>query len=125
LAIGGGYKRTFENTLGEVGVLCALDAKALSKKAPEVAGKIAAAWMGDRFQAYENKDKETCAVWLTAWESEDAAKEFEVAGKEIMKGEWSTTADSFCERRGKRVLLVLGAPKKRSKPIIEATLGTK
>jgi hypothetical protein len=124
-ALGSGFKRTFENTFGEVGVRCILEARALTKKLPEVAARIAATWTGDRFQAYETKERETCALWVTAWETEDAAKEFEVAGKEILKGETSSTRDSFVERRGKRVLLVLGAPRKRTKEIVEGALGAK
>ena len=67
----------------------------------------------------------TCTVWVTSWETDDAAKEFEVAGKEILKAEWSTTTDSFCERREKRVLIVTNAPRKKQKPLVEALFGAK
>lgn len=125
LVLGSGFKRTFENTFGEVGVRCVLEARARTKGVPEAAAKVAAGWAGDRFQAYETAQRETCALWTTAWGSEDAAKEFEVAAKEILRGETSSTRDSFVERREKKVLLVLGAPRKKAKALVEATLGEK
>ncbi len=123
VVIGSGFKRTFENTFGEMGTACILEARARTKGVPEAAAKIAATWQGDRFQAYETSEHETCAIWVTSWETKEAAAEFEVAGKEILKGETASTRDSFVERRDRRVLLVLGAPRKRTKALIEATLG--
>jgi hypothetical protein len=125
IVIGGGFKRTFENTFGEPGVACVLEARALSKKVPEVAAKIAETWTGDRFQAYETKSTETCAIWVTAWETDAAAKEFEAAGKEILKTEISGTRDSFVERQGNRVLLALAVPRGRARGILDAALPPK
>jgi hypothetical protein len=124
-AIGGGFKRTVENTLGEPGVACVLEARALSRKIPETAARIAARWAGDRFQAYENAAGETSAVWLTSWEDEAAATDFEAGCKEMLKSESGTTTISFVERRGPRVLLVLGAPRRKMKALIQATLDKK
>lgn len=89
-----------ENTLGEFNVTLLLRARGASKA---VAAKAAAGWDGDRFKGYQTKDGRTVIVWLSTWDSEQEAQEFEAAYRKVLP------ADRHLERRGSEVLLVDGA----------------
>lgn len=100
-ALGEGVKELYENTLGEFNVSLLLRARGVSKSA---AAKAAAGWDGDRFKAYETKDGRTVVVWLSTWDSEAEAAEFEAAYRKVLP-----QGDRHLERRGTEVLLVDGA----------------
>ncbi len=98
--LGEGAEELYENTLGEFNVTLLLRARGAPKAA---AAKAAAGWDGDRFKAYGTKDGRTVVVWLSTWDSEQEAAEFEAAYRKVLP------ADRHLERRGTEVLLVDGA----------------
>lgn len=93
----------YGNTLGEFNVQVLLRALGLPKAQ---AAKAAAGWDGDRFQGYETKDGRVVVVWLTTWDSEAEAKEFEGLYAPALK---KFSPQAHLERRGAEVLLVDGA----------------
>lgn len=92
----------YENTLGEFNVVLLLRALGANKAA---AAKAAAGWDGDRFEGFETEDGRVVLVWLTTWDSEAEAQEFEAAYRKAL----GATAQRHLERRGSEVLLVGGA----------------
>lgn len=98
----GEVKELYENTLGEFNVVLLLRALGANKA---VAAKAAAGWDGDRFKGFETQDGRVVLVWLTTWDSEAEAQEFEAAYKKAL----GATALRHLERRGSEVLLVGGA----------------
>ncbi len=96
-------KELYKNTLGEFNVSILLRELGVARGA---AAKGAAGWDGDTFAGYESKDGRTVLIWLSTWDSEDEAAEFEklYAGA-LAKNRPNATL----ERRGKEVLLIDGA----------------
>jgi hypothetical protein len=103
-AFGEGAKveELYENTLGEFNVVLLLRALGANKAA---AAKAAAGWDGDRFEGFETEDGRVVLVWLTTWDSEAEAQEFEAAYRKAL----GATPARHLERRGVEVLLVGGA----------------
>jgi hypothetical protein len=91
-----GWTRVFEDTFGE------LDVRVLAGRVfdPLRAGAIAAGWGGDRVRGLARGD-ELVLVWLSAWDSEADAIEFTEALPSLLP-------DATVERRGTRVLMLLG-----------------
>lgn len=100
--LGEGAEELRKNTLGEFNVTLLL--RALGVKKPEAA-KAAAGWDGDRYEAYETKDGRVVLLWVTTWDSEAEATEFEAIYRKALKA----APDRHLERRGTEVLLVDGA----------------
>lgn len=98
--LGEGAVELYENTMGEFNVTLLLRALGASKAA---AAKAAAGWDGDRFKSYETKDGRVVIAWLSTWDSEQEAQEFEAAYRKVLP------ADRHLERRGTEVLLVDGS----------------
>ena len=104
VAIGGteelerqGWTRVFEDTFGE------LDVRVLAGRVfdPLRAGSIAAGWGGDRVRALARGDA-LVIVWLSAWDTETDAIELADALPSLFP-------EAAVERRGTRVLMLLGA----------------
>jgi hypothetical protein len=82
-ALGEGAEELYENTLGEFNVVLLLRALGLPKAE---AARAAAGWDGDRFKGYETKDGRVVVVWLSTWDSEAEAREFEAAYTKAARG---------------------------------------
>ena len=91
-----GFTLVLADTLGELGVRTLA-----SRYLPaQDAARVAAGWGGDRLAAFA-RGQETVIVWLTAWDTEADAMEFADALRVIQP-------DASVERRGTRVLVLLG-----------------
>ena len=91
-----GFTLVLADTLGELGVRTLA-----SRYLPaQDAARVAEGWGGDRLAAFA-RGQETVIVWLTAWDSEGDAIEFADALRAI-------EPDASVERRGARVLVLLG-----------------
>lgn len=96
-------KELWANTLGEFSLSLVLRGLDVPKGK---AAKAAAGWDGDRFAGYETEDGRVVVVWLTLWDSEREAAEFEqVYGAALAQARPEATL----ERRGNQVLMVHGA----------------
>jgi len=91
-----GWTRVFEDTFGE------LDVRVFAGRVfePVRAGAIAAGWGGDRVRALTRGDA-LVIVWLSAWDTEADAIELADALPSLLP-------DATVERRGSRVLMLLG-----------------
>jgi hypothetical protein len=112
----GEWERAEEATLGELTI------RILAERFVDRtrAAAIAAGWDGDRMMALAHGN-ELALVWLTAWDSEDDAKEFAAAWTAIVASRRPGTAATrgdvvelvgadpyFVERRGTKVLSIEG-----------------
>jgi hypothetical protein len=91
-----GWKRTLDDTVGELGVRVL----AHGKMPPERAESIAEGWGGDRLRALARGD-DLVLVWMTAWDTVDDAEEFASALPTVTDG-------ALVERRDDRVVALLG-----------------
>jgi hypothetical protein len=108
-----------ENTLGALSVRILLAGFLDASRAEHVAS----GWDGDRFVAY-GKDQQLHLYWVSIWDSEDAAREFFSAEREVLKSKFAnSTAKAeedrviaagdepyWLERRGDKVVLAIGVP---------------
>lgn len=101
-ALGDDTEELYENTLGEFNVTLLLRALGLSKAE---SARAAAGWDGDRLKGYETEDGRVVVVWLSTWDSEEEAREFEAAYLKASRG----ARERRVERRGVEVLLIDGA----------------
>lgn len=124
----GSWDSVDENTLGEFGTLLVLS----QGNDAEAASKAAAGWGGDRWQIYRSKGGALGLAWLSAWDTEDDAKEFVGAAAkwlekrhggsgliptdEMLVGKDQGTG-FFVERKGDRVLLCDGFPPELRDPL--------
>jgi len=113
------WKLIEENTIGALTVRILFEAFL----DPERAVQVASGWDGDRFIAYEKGDA-LHIIWVSAWDGEAAAREFFAAEREVLAHKFpqstvhaegqriSATGPEpyFLERRGDKVLVVLGIP---------------
>ena len=88
--LGRGWKRSFDDTMGEHGILAMLDeylfekggepedplAGLLNAGGPTPGEKGAAGWGGDRYSLFEREGGWTALAWHTAWDTEKDAAEF-------------------------------------------------
>jgi hypothetical protein len=93
----------YTNTMGEFNVSVLLRALGVAKGK---AAKAAAGWDGDRFIGHETKDGRVVVVWLSTWDSEQEAAEFEATYRPALL---KKSPGAHLERRGSEVLLVLGS----------------
>jgi hypothetical protein len=91
-----GWKRTLDDTVGELGVRVLGAGRMPSERAEA----IAAGWGGDRLRALA-RGNDLILVWMTAWDSVDDAQEFASALPAVTDG-------ARVERRDDRVLVLLG-----------------
>lgn len=92
--LGGGWQRTFEQTMGEL----VIQVLVAGGEEPDVAipglpvdwprAEVAAGWGGDRLNMYETADGGWAIAWQTAWDTQADADEFRVRLAEL-----STTFD--------------------------------
>ncbi|TMA58776.1 MAG: hypothetical protein E6J75_04575 [Deltaproteobacteria bacterium] len=93
-----GWHRILEDTLGEL-TLRILVRRALTQ---DRAVAVADGWGGDRLRALARGD-DLVLVWMTAWDTRADATEFFEAMPDVLPG-------TRVERRGERVLVLLGPP---------------
>ncbi|HLK11790.1 MAG TPA: hypothetical protein VKW76_10450 [Candidatus Binatia bacterium] len=91
-----GWKRVYEDTLGELDVRTL----AFGRLPGAVAARVADGWGGDRLRALARGD-DLVLVWMTAWDSLADAGEFADAMPHVLP-------DARIERRQDRVLMLLG-----------------
>jgi hypothetical protein len=92
-----GFTQTLSDTLGEA-VIRIYASAVLS---PAEAARVADGWDGDRLVAFTRGD-DLVVAWMTLWDTTTDAIEFAGAVPSIAPG-------AFVERRGTRVLVLLGA----------------
>ncbi len=94
---GAGWKRTVEDTLGELGV------RILGERLRDDARarRVADGWGGDRLRALA-RDGTLVVVWMTAWDADADAAEFADAAPAMIPA-------ARVDRRGTHVLVLLGA----------------
>jgi hypothetical protein len=93
-----GWKRTLDDTVGELGVRVL----GAGKLPPERAESVAEGWGGDRLRVLARGD-DLVLVWMTAWDTLDDAAQFATALPTLTDG-------ALIERRDDRVLALLGPP---------------
>jgi len=101
--LGEGAEELYANTFGEFNVSVLLRALGVSKGE---AAQAAAGWDGDSFYGYQTADGRVVVVWLTTWDSEAEAEEFERTYRPVLE---QMRPDDHLERRGTEVLLVHGS----------------
>ena len=127
--LGPGWKRIDYDVNGEWSYYLILDQ---FLNAPAESKRAAAGWAGDRYEVFEgSKPGDVCIAQLTAWDTEDDAKEFfdaytkrtwrrysdaraveisSIAGQGERHG-WQTSEGGVTlELRGSRVLILEGIP---------------
>ena len=103
----GDWQLIGNNTLGEFGTRFVLgqgmgvyDAYALAE-----------GWNGDRYQVYERgTNGPTALVWVTAWETDPQATEFEAAYKKVVEKRAATPAPSLRVHRDGKHVTILQSP---------------
>jgi hypothetical protein len=106
-----------------VGTLGELDTEVLLSRCVDraTAARAAAGWAGDRYAVFTGPDKRLGVVWVSAWDTEEDAKEltdaldarpdcFRENGLGSGRGDYAITAEHTVERRGKLVAFVRGLP---------------
>ncbi|MBI3723074.1 hypothetical protein HY251_03840 [bacterium] len=116
--LGDGWKRSIEDCLGELGAASAL-AEAGAKD--REVNRATRGWRGDRFQAYEKDEKSTVTVWLSTWDREKDATEFETVWNKVRE-EKKGEPESLVFRKDKDVVLVEGAPEGKAQALADAAL---
>jgi len=106
-----GWTKTTEAQLGELTIRTLLRG-ALKKE--ERAAQAAAGWGGDRFAVYE-KDGQRLLAWLTEWDTDADAREFQGAAKGLGRG-WAV------QRTGRRVVVIRGTLRKPERAALQAEL---
>jgi hypothetical protein len=112
-----GWKKAAEGQLGEEGIGILLRT---AQQDSNLAAAAAAGWGGDRFAIYE-KDGKRLLLWLTEWDTEADATEFQTAAAKLPPGgaSWTVTRPALS-----RVVLIRGigdrTPEQQSR--VEAAL---
>jgi hypothetical protein len=100
----GDWRLIGNNTLGEFGTRFVLG----QGMGIYDAHVLAEGWNGDRYQVYERgTNGPTALVWVTAWETDPQATEFEAAYKKVIEKRAATPASSLrIHRDGKHVTVI-------------------
>lgn len=106
-----GWTKAAEAQLGELTIRTLLRG---ALKKDERAAKAAAGWGGDRFAVYV-KNGDRLLAWITEWDTETDAREFQSAAKGLGRG-WAV------QRAGRRVVVVRGTLKKPERVALQAAL---
>ena len=106
-----GWTKMTEAQLGELTIRTLLRG---ALKKDERAAQAAAGWGGDRFAVYE-KGGERLLAWLTEWDTDADAREFQRAAKDLGRG-WAV------QRTGRRVVVIRGTLKKPERAALQAEL---
>ncbi len=109
-ALGEGWKKIGEDTLGELNVATITTkpednpdfSSPTALMSLEWSNDAAEGWDGDRYLAYEKEGK-VIVAWLTVWDREQDATEFETVFQKMAK------PNSWIRRNGIRVAVVLGS----------------
>ncbi len=101
-----GWTRVAEAQLGELTIRTLFRS---TLKNGERAAKAAAGWGGDRFAVYE-KEGERLLLWITEWDADADAREFQAAAKDLGRG-WDV------RRTGRRVVVTRGNVGGLAKPL--------
>jgi hypothetical protein len=108
-----GWTKATEAQLGELTIRTLLRG---ALKKDERAAQAAAGWGGDRFGVYE-KGSERLLAWVTEWDTEADAREFQAAAKDLGRG-WAV------QRAGQRVVVIRGTLKKPERAALQAALAS-
>ena len=76
-----GYKGVYRTTLGELGVALVLE----THFPREDLGSVSEGWGGDVFLVYDKEGAAPLVLWLTEWDGEEDAVEFQVQALRLMK----------------------------------------
>ncbi|MFL6199441.1 MAG: hypothetical protein ACJ76J_09715 [Thermoanaerobaculia bacterium] len=106
-----GWTKATEAQLGELTIRTLLRG---ALKKDERAAQAAAGWGGDRFAVYE-KDGERLLAWLTEWDTDADAREFQGAARGLGRG-WAV------QRTGRRVVVIRGTLRKPERAALQAEL---
>ena len=106
-----GWTKAVEAQLGELTIRTLLRG---ALKKDERAVQAAAGWGGDRFAVYQ-KGSERLLAWVTEWDTEADAREFQSAAKDLGRG-WAV------QRTGQRVVVIRGQLKRPERAALQAAL---
>jgi hypothetical protein len=106
-----GWTKATEAQLGELTIRTLLRG---ALKKDERAAQAAAGWGGDRFAVYQ-KGNDRLLAWVTEWDTEADAREFQSAAKGLGRG-WAV------QRSGQRVVVIRGTLKKPERAALQAAL---
>ena len=106
-----GWTKAAEAQLGELTIRTLLRDRL---KKDERAVQAAAGWGGDRFAVYEKAGARLLA-WVTEWDTEADAREFQSAVKDLGR-DWTA------QRTGQRVVVVRGSLKKPERTALQTAL---
>ncbi len=101
--------RLYESTLGEASILILLTDQ-LGKRDQEQGKAAAAGWGGDRFAAYKSDGGKIVLAWLTVWDSEEDAVQFQEAYTKAAaaRNDARNWPEARVERRGAAVAILEG-----------------
>lgn len=97
--LGEGWKRTFQNTVGELGLEVLLEEKLGDD---EDSKRPARGWIGDRVHAYEAEGKPTAIVWFLTWSRDGYAKRFAEAYARVLEKKYGDAKEKDAELSGKK-----------------------
>src|SRR5262249_14137769 len=103
-SLGDEWRRTAEDTLGELGVQCFLEEHGV---APAVVAKPAGGGGGARARGYGRDIVGLAALGVTRWDTDADAGELEAGGGQALG---NVREPHLLQRRGKLVALTIGAP---------------
>lgn len=116
---GKGYKAVYRTTLGELGVALTLE----THFPREDLAAASEGWGGDCFAVYEKEGAAPLVVWITEWDSEEDAVEFQAQAFRLMKrvlpAESELTAPALRRRTG--VVFAINVPKELGDELLETT----
>jgi hypothetical protein len=105
-----------ENTLGELGIDCFV-----RERLGPGHESAAPGWAGDRYRAYDRGGR-TAIVWVTTWDTDEDAREFEAAAVEMAKLDAARLVageTSRALRRERDVFVLLGVPETEAGKVLE------
>ncbi|HVG07021.1 MAG TPA: hypothetical protein VNM67_04905 [Thermoanaerobaculia bacterium] len=108
-----GWNKAAEAQLGELTIRTLLRG---ALRRDRRAAQAAAGWGGDRFAIYE-KAGERLLAWITEWDTEADAREFQSAAKGLGR-DWAV------QRTGRRVVVIRGTLKKTERLALQVELGS-
>lgn len=115
-----GLRPGAEDTLGELGLQLFLEESGVPA---DLAQGAAEGWSGDRVVGYTGEEgAPPVVVWLTAWDSEADAREFEVAAR-AAASRLEPGGNALVRRKISRVVLVIGASGAPGEAACDAALG--
>jgi hypothetical protein len=113
-----GYKAGYRTVLGELGVAMALE----THFPREDLASVSEGWGGDLFAVFEKEGAEPLLVWLTEWDGEEDAIEFQAQAFRLMKRVLPPDSELLAPAMRKKTGVVFGVnvPKDLQEGLLDA-----